>query len=106
MVMNTVNCQWVERHTYRLGELTVNPDFPVLDGVEEVLQIEFMSQRRAVFFEAANDLVLFGRGQELGRVRVVVHDKVSNNGYKGDPPRLAMASLENGVWQQGKTHRR
>jgi hypothetical protein len=90
MVMNTGQYQphYNSRSNTRLlssidfSLLTVYPNLPVLDGLEEVLHVELVSQGRAIILKATENLCLLGRGQEFGGIWIVVHYKVGHDCYR------------------------
>lgn len=57
----------------------MNPDLPVLNGMEEVLHVKFVCKRAAVLFETANDLYLLDSRQKPRGSRVVLHIEESKN---------------------------
>ena len=58
-------------------------NLPVLERVLEVLEVELVGETAAVVLEAAEHLDALVLGEELGRVRVVVHDPVGGDGDDG-----------------------
>ena len=86
----------VERGVNAEGDEHVHPNFPIRNGMLEVFGTVLVGERAAVLFEAARNLLLFGLGQELGGLRVVVHVEEGNNGddegektFKNEDPRPA-----------------
>jgi hypothetical protein len=63
----------------------MDPDLPVLHGRPEEFHVPFVGERIAVTVQATDDLLAFVLGQKLGSRRVVLHDKVGDNGHnEGD----------------------
>lgn len=70
----------VERGVNAKGNEHMHPDFPVFNGIEEVLGAVLICKRATVLFKTAGDLLLLGLVQEFGSLRVVVHVEEGNDG--------------------------
>lgn len=62
------------------GDDHVDPDLPILHGVLEELHVELIRENGAILLEAADDFLLLTLSEELGGIRVVVHDKEGGDG--------------------------
>lgn len=67
----------------------VNPDLPITDSLEEILDVVFIGQRRAIVFESALNFLALLLCEELGGLGEIVNleegpdsDKKSNKTFQ------------------------